>query len=193
MQCLISLFVANLTIGTFSSHFKGVKAMKNPVPTILGPLLLMMALVGCQQKPDPSLKLKPLSDKYIEVWNSGNLGGLDAIFASGYVHHLNQSPDVDGIDGLKKTISGFRTAYPDLKFVVDDAVYAENASAVRWTFTGTNTGAGAMPPTGKPVKIVGISLFHFADGKIASEWVTFDNQTVLEQLGFTMSPPPGVK
>ncbi len=153
----------------------------------------MIAIVGCQQKADPSLKLKPLADKYIEVWNGGNLSGLDAIMASDYEHHSNQSPDVSGIDGLKKIISGFRTAYPDLKMVLDDAVYADNGSAARWTFTGTNTGAGEMPPTGKTVKISGISIFRFANGKIASEWVAFDNQSFMEQLGFTMTPPATAK
>jgi hypothetical protein len=52
-------------------------------------------------------------------------------------------------------MSGFRTAYPDLKIVLSDEVYSENKAAALWTFTGTNTGPGEMPPTGKSVKIWG--------------------------------------
>jgi len=55
--------------------------------------------------------------------------------------------------------------------------------------TGTNTGSGEMPPTGKSVKIWGISIIHLADGKITEEWAGFDNQSFMEQLGFTMTPP----
>jgi len=168
--------------------------MKRFVQIILktGSLLLMIAVTmttGCRQKPDPSLKLKPLVDKYVEIWNSGNVTDLDAIVASNSVYHSNQSADVNGIDGLKKVISGFRAAYPDLKLVVDDGVYAESESAGRWTLTGTNTGSGEMPATGKRVKIWGISMLHFANGKITEEWVGFDNQSLMEQLGYTMTPP----
>jgi predicted ester cyclase len=46
-----------------------------------------------------------------------------------------------------------------------------------------------MPPTGKSVKIWGISIIHLADGKITEEWAGFDNQSFMEQLGFTMTPP----
>jgi steroid delta-isomerase-like uncharacterized protein len=182
------------TINMCIKSQKGVSAMVQLLQTILkaGSLLLVIAVVmttGCQQKLDPSQTLKPLVDKYVEVWNGGNLEKLDAIVASNYVYHSNQSADVNGIDGLKKVISGFRTAYPDLKLVVDDGVYAENASAGRWTLTGTNTGAGEMPATGKSVKIWGISILHFANGKITEEWVGFDNQSLMEQLGYTMTPP----
>jgi len=172
--------------------------MKHLVQRILkaGSLLLMTAVVvttGCQQKPDPSLKLKPLVDKYVEVWNGGKLEGLDAIIDPHFVYHPNLSPVVEGVDGLKKQIAGFRAAYPDLKLVVEDGVYAENESAGRWTLTGTNTGSGVMPPTGKTVKIWGISMLHFANGKITEEWVGFDNQSFMEQLGYTMTPPSETK
>ncbi|OGU71005.1 MAG: hypothetical protein A2V93_02605 [Ignavibacteria bacterium RBG_16_34_14] len=148
-------------------------------------------IAGCQQqKPDPSQELKTLVDKYIEVWNNGNLSELDAIMDSNYVHHSNQSPDVD-IDDLKKVISGFRTAYPDVKLVWEDEIYSENKSAGRWIFTGTNTGPGEMPPTGKSVRIWGESILHYANGKITEEWTVYDNQSLMEQLGYTMMPPSG--
>ena len=45
-----------------------------------------------------------------------------------------------------------------------------------------------MPPTGKQIKIWGISILHFANGKLTREYVSFDNQPLMEQLGFTMVP-----
>lgn len=162
-----------------------------------GSLLLMMTAfmtAGCQQHPDASRKLKPLIDKYVDVWNGGDLKGLDAILDPHFVRHANLSPEVEGVEGMMKVISGFRAAYPDLKIVVNDAVYSEdNASAGRWTLTGTNTGSGVMPPTGKSVKIWGVSLIRYANGKIAEEWVGFDNQSFMEQLGHTMTPPSETK
>jgi len=163
--------------------------MKNLIQLIA---LVMVFIVysGCQQqKPDPSQKLKPIVDKYAEVWNTGNLSDLDAIMDSNYTYHANNLPVVHGIDEQKKVLSSFRTAYPDLKLVVEDLVYSENAVAARWHITGTNTGAGEMPPTGKSIDFWGIAIIHIANEKLKEEWTAYDNQSFMEQLGYTMTPP----
>lgn len=161
-------------------------------PTTVVLLFLVLVAAGCQQ-PDPSLKLKPLEDKYFEVWNGGNVKELDAILDPHFVRHENLRPDVGGVDGLRKVISGLRSAFPDLKIVVDEEIYGENRAALRWTCTGTNTGSGEMAPTGKSVKVWGIDIVHFANGKITEQWVAYDNQSVVQQLGFTMTPPAAAK
>jgi predicted ester cyclase len=177
---------------------KGVNAMKQLMQTNLkvGSLFLMMVVLmssGCQQQPDASKTLKPLAAKYVGVWNSGNMKDLDAIIDPHFVRHVNLQPDVEGVDGIKKVISGFRTAYPDLNIVLNDELYSENKSAGRWTLTGTNTGPGQMSPTGKSVKLWGTSLLHYANGKLTEEWVGFDNQSLMEQLGYAMTLPSETK
>ena len=175
--------------------------MKQSINTILktSSLFLIIALIftiGCQQpKPDPSVELKPIIDKYVEIWNNGNVDELNSIFDPNFVRNQNNLPEVDGIDGLKNLIIANRTAYPDLKITADNdnMVYGENMAAGRWIFTGTNTGPGEMPPTGKSVKFWGISIFHFANGKITTELVANDNQSLMEQLGFTMMPSAQMK
>jgi steroid delta-isomerase-like uncharacterized protein len=172
--------------------------MKRLIQTILKSSLLffVIALVftnGCQQQKDYSTELKPLADKYVEVWNTGNLDVLDGIFDPQFVRRANLLPDVDSVEGLKELMSGFRTAYPDLKIVLSDEVYSENKAAALWTFTGTNTGPGEMPPTGKAVKFWGESILHLANGKVTREIVAYNNQALMEQLGFTMMPSKGSK
>jgi len=158
---------------------------------LIGTIVFM---TGCErQQPDASQKLRPIVDKYVEVWNGGNPDGLDAIIDPRFVRRVNLQSDIEGVDGAKKVISGFRTAYPDLKIVVNDEVYSENKSVGRRTLTGTNTGSGAMPPTGKSVRVWGISILRFANGKITEEWVGSDNQSLMEQLGYTMTPPSASK
>lgn len=169
--------------------------MKQLIQTILktGPLFLLMALMvftGCQQqKPDPSQELKPILDKGVAIWNNGNLDEVSEVWDESVVRSVNQLPDVKGVDGMKKVISGFRTAYPDAKLTADEEIYAENKVTLRWTFMGTNTGQGEMPPTGKKIKIWGITILHFANGKITREIVAYNNQALMEQLGFSMMPP----
>ena len=156
--------------------------------------VVFIVLFGCQpQKPDPSQELKPIVDKYHEVWNGGNPDELDTIINSDFVYHSNQAPEVKGTEGIKKVISSLRTAYPDLKLVIEDVLYSEDKEASRWVLTGTNTGPGEISPTGKSIRVWGESIIHFVDGKITEEWVAFDNQSLMEQLGFTMTPPKSSK
>ena len=156
---------------------------------VFATLLAIVLFAGCQQQKDYSKELKPLLDRGVAVWNNGNLDEVDALWDPSVVRSANGLPDVNGIDGIKKVISGFRTAYPDLKLTVDEEIYAENKVTLRWTLTGTNTGPGEMPPTGKQIKIWGISIVHFANGKLTREFISFDNQSLMEQLGFTMMMP----
>jgi predicted ester cyclase len=151
-------------------------------------LMVLFSIPGCQKPPDPSKISKPLVDKYVEVWNGADPKILDSILDPHFVRHVNLTPDVEGVDGMKRVISGFRTAYPDLKIALNDEIYSENKSVGRWTLMGTNTGAGEMPPTGKSVMVWGLSVLHYANGKIKEEWVGFDNQALMGQLGYTMTP-----
>lgn len=152
-------------------------------------ILAIIFIAGCQQpKPDPSLEMKPIVDKLIEVWNNGNLDELDTIIDPNFVRSTNLIPDVEGIDGLKKVVTAFRTAFPDVKLTWDNGVFSENRVAGRWTFKGTNTGPGQMAPTGKSVNIWGESIFYIENGKITREIVAYDNLAFMEQLGFTMMP-----
>jgi len=119
------------------------------------------------------------------------------VFATGCQEQTDYSADkgssANGLENLKKVIAAFKAAYPDLKLVFTHEFYAENQYAGHWSFTGTNTGPGEIPPTGKSVSQWGINIIHFKDGKIVEEWDGFDNVPLLEQLGYTMTPPSSKK
>ncbi len=132
-------------------------------------------------------------DKYNQAWQTGNVDGLEAIFDPKFVRHSDASTSAERIDKLKKVITAFKTAYPDLKLIFSEEFYAENQYAGHWSFTGTNTGPGEIPATGKPVSQWGVNIVHFKEGKIVEEWDAFDNAPLLEQLGFTITPPSDTK
>jgi len=168
--------------------------MKQLIQTLLKSALLFLIITvvistGCQQQKDYSKELKPLTDKYSEAWRTGNVEGLEAIVDPNFVRHADKGSSADGLENLKNVIKAFKAAYPDLKLVFSEEFYAENQYAGHWSFTGTNTGPGEIPPTGKSVSQWGVSLIHFKDGKIVEEWDGFDNVPLLEQLGYTITPP----
>ena len=60
-----------------------------------------------------------------------------------------------------------------------------------WTITGSNTGVfGELPPTGKRIKISGITRMDFdEEGKIEVEEVCYNELSLLQQMGHTLNPP----
>jgi steroid delta-isomerase-like uncharacterized protein len=140
--------------------------------------------------PDHAAAQQPVLDAFLGGWNTGNLDGLDAVLAANIRRRSSGGTmDANSLEEQKAVMTQLRTTYPDATVVADETIHLENATIVRWTFTGTNTGPGEIPPTGMSVTVSGMSLLRFADGKISEELVYFDSADWLTQLGYTMVPP----
>jgi hypothetical protein len=130
------------------------------------PVFLLIALisVACQKK-DYSSEINPILDKYLEVWNEGNLEILDEITTLDFELRIN--PDFEAKESrdlLKESITNTRTAYPDFLVTVDERLFvSDTAVVISWTITGTNTGEGSHPPTGNKTQSNGFSVIFFAD------------------------------
>jgi len=166
--------------------------MKQLINTILkaSSLFLVMAFVilsGCQQQPDYSKELKPIFDKYYEVWRTNNVDDLDAIMDPNFVRHADSASSANGLEEMKKVIREFNANLSNMKLVSEEEIFTENKFAGRWTVTATHTA------TGKSVKQWGNNIIHFKDGKIVEEWDGFDNLPFVEQLGFSVMPPAAEK
>lgn len=153
--------------------------------------LLALAACAAPAPPDYAAQHKPAVDAFMAGWNDGNLDGLDAAVAENFQRHSPGGMTSDGLAAFKAVVTDLRTSYPDAKVVLDESHFMENVSFHLWTFTGTNTGPGAMPPTGKHVTNSGATLIRYRDGKIAEEVVYFDVLGWQTQLGFTLAPPAG--
>jgi predicted ester cyclase len=160
------------------------------VRIVLSGLLLtgLLFLTSCAQ-PDPSENLKPLVDRYVRAWNTGDLNGLEEVVSTQF--ELRMSPRfnaVRSLDSLKSSIAYWRTAYPDFHIDVDEVIYAPNAVTTRWTIRATNSGPGSHPPTGKAVLVPGMSIIHVSAGKIVDEWISANDLYWAKQLGFALAP-----
>src|SRR5215204_5320125 len=73
-----------------------------------------------------------------EAWNRGQLDVLDEIVAAHYVNHDPAVPGLPpGPDGLKAIMAGFRAAFPDLHFSIEDSIAEGDKVATRWIMRGT--------------------------------------------------------
>jgi steroid delta-isomerase-like uncharacterized protein len=126
-----------------------------------------------------------------EGWNKGNLAIIDELYAPDFVQHDPQSPlPVNSAADLKRYVSGFRMAFPDLRMSVDDLIAEGDKVVWRFTGRGHHTGPlGPLPPAGRLGVVTGIVIFRYLDGKITEAWVNMDNLGMLQQIG--VIPTPG--
>ncbi len=81
----------------------------------------------------------------------------------------------------------FRSAFPDLHFVVEDVLIDGDRMAARCRVTGTHSGPGVLPAaTNKPVDFTGMLMVRVRDGKIVEGWNNFDFMTLYQQLGLRL-------
>ena len=118
-----------------------------------------------------------------EVINDGDFTVLEDLIQPNYVY---RSPDTElhGAEALKGLLTAYRIAFPDLNVKIDDVVNGGDKVAITVTLTGTHEGdLMGIPPTGKRVKVKGMILSHFHDGKIVEEWEVLDMLGLFQQVG----------
>jgi steroid delta-isomerase-like uncharacterized protein len=153
-----------------------------------------LVLVGaaCQQQPvteqaettepvDITAELEAGANTFIEMWNTKNYDLLDTAMAADFKRH---APDqsTEGVEAMKEFVSQVHAAYPDFHIVVDESAYAENLAFIHWTVTGTHSGEGSVPATGKSINVSGITMLRFQDGMITDEIVHYDTASLQAQL-----------
>ena len=120
-----------------------------------------------------------------EVWNKGNLPVADELFTPNYAHHDAWTPDLGrGPESEKKRATLYRTAFPDLRLMIEDIIAEGETVVARWSCRGTHKGdLSGIAPTGKQVTISGVTITRFANGKMAESWVNWDALGLMQQLG----------
>jgi predicted ester cyclase len=156
-------------------------------------LLILIALslfLSCA-KQNNSEKIKPLIDKYLNVWNTGNLSELNNIVDSTFeLRKLPEFKPLRGINNLEDYIIRTRTVIPDFFLKETNKLFiSDTAMVVTWIFTGTYQGESDLPPTGSKIDIPGFSIIYFNGSKLTGEWIAFSDLTWVKQLGFSIAPP----
>jgi steroid delta-isomerase-like uncharacterized protein len=144
--------------------------------------------------PEPG-DLSEASRRLLErSFNEGNFELIDQLVASDAINHDPATPaqmrDLRGPEVLKRTVSMYRTAFPDVRITVDDAIAADDKVVLRWHSEGTHRGELAgLAPTGARGSVTGMSIDRWKDGKVVEAWVEWDNLGLARQLG--AAPPEG--
>jgi predicted ester cyclase len=120
--------------------------------------------------------------------NGGDLAALDEIYAADTIHH-NPLGDFD-VQAVKLTRAGLGMAMPDFHVEILSLTSNEEWVAVLYRFTGTFTGelptpdSAMIPGNDAEVQLIISDFFRFdEEGRIAESWETFDNLSLMTQLG----------
>ena len=80
--------------------------------------------------------------------------------------------------------------FPDSKQTLQHILAEGDLVAIWAKYEGTQLGQmGPFPPSGKRMQVDFGAILRIEDGKIAELWVTWDDMTVLAQLGHLPAPP----
>src|SRR5713226_3502138 len=115
-----------------------------------------------------------------EVLNDGKLDVIDDIYTDDYVLDAPVQTEgsaqahgqTHGRDGLKRRVTLFRSAFPDIHFTIDNMIAEGDEVVAQYTFTGTHTGQfRELTPTGNTISVTGILIAQVPNDKIEADFI----------------------
>ena len=154
---------------------------------------LLLGSLSCSDSSNHlAQKNKEIAAKAFEVVGNGNFEEMGNYISKDYKRHCQATPDltIESLDAFKEFIKMDRQSIPDQKLNVKMLVAEGDLVAFWATYSGTQTGQmGPFPPSDKTAELDFAGVHRIENGKIAETWITWDNMTILNQLGH-LPPPP---
>lgn len=125
------------------------------------------------------------------MWNRKMLGQIRDKFAPTVMYHGPLMKELYGTQSVTHQILGLIGTFPDAVYVPHHicstpCIEGGTKVAVRWTLDGHHLGHGMLEslgaPTGKYVRVLGMTHYHYKDGKIVDEWTVYDELSLLVQV-----------
>ncbi len=123
-----------------------------------------------------------------EIWNLRMLGQIERYYVPNVTLYATGHRILYGRADYRYNLTALLAAFPDALLVVDHTASVPNGAngsrvATRWTLLGTHTGPGWYgPPTGKRVRLIGITHSEIENDRVVKEWLMYDEVALLKQL-----------
>ena len=122
-----------------------------------------------------------VATRFYELYSNGEIDRVLDLLGDGYLSHGFGG---GGQENLRRSLEGFRSAFPDVAFTVDDTITEGDKVAVKTTLRATHQGPFAgVPASGRPVQIGGCDVFRVRGGKIVEAWWLGDSGSLFMQIG----------
>jgi steroid delta-isomerase-like uncharacterized protein len=134
---------------------------------------------------------KAVIRRWFEASPKGDSATVRGLLAPNFVSYVGSSPPMRGFEAYEQFTAGFRNAFPDIQFTVDELIGEGDKVVARWTMRGTHQGNfQGIPPTGKKVAVSGMNISRLEGGKVVEDRAEMDALGMMQQLG-VVPPPPG--
>ncbi|HEX6900692.1 MAG TPA: ester cyclase [Thermoanaerobaculia bacterium] len=131
--------------------------------------------------PSPVESNKALVRRYLEVLSGGDLATLGEVVSPDFSDRTPGAPAVKGPASIQETQRRARELFRDIRYTLDDLIAEGDHVVARYTVRAHRSG--------KPVEVMGMTLFRIEGGKIREAWVVNDQIELFRQLGYTLLPP----
>ena len=124
-----------------------------------------------------------------ETINQGQIDSAAQFVWEDVVEQVPLPGQGPGLEGLKETLCGLRSAFPNLFFSVEEQIADGDKVLTRFEWTGTHRGEFVgIPATGRSVKVWGMVIDRLEDSRIKDTRIIMDMLGLMMQLG--VFPPP---
>jgi steroid delta-isomerase-like uncharacterized protein len=122
-------------------------------------------------------------EQAIGAWNRGDLAGYLTLYDDDVVLHGYGPAPMD-----KPAVTGFYegifAGLPGSQIELQDTFASGDRVAARFVQRGRHDGPlMGVPPTGREVRLDGITILAFRDGRVTERWASADMLGLMMQLG----------
>ncbi|QDU88821.1 SnoaL-like polyketide cyclase [Pirellulimonas nuda] len=118
------------------------------------------------------------------VLSSGEVSATGDFFHADMVEEVPLPGQGPGLAGLEATLTALRTAFPDMRWRVEEQIAEGDRVLTRFVWDGTHRGDFfGMPATNRAVSVWGMVVDRFEGSKIQSTRILMDTMSLMQQLG----------
>ncbi len=134
---------------------------------------------------------KEITHRLLRAFETNDQAAMKAVLAPNLqAYHFGASEPL-GRDQLLAAIADSHAAFSDQKYTILDQVAAGDREISRTIWEATHTGPyQGLTPTGRRIRVSGIAISRFQDGRVVERWLEFDRLGWLQQLGLVPPPRP---
>jgi steroid delta-isomerase-like uncharacterized protein len=125
---------------------------------------------------------------FFDYLNHRDFKRFEEIHTKDFVKHFNNSP-AENLSEEMRDAKGQFDSSSDLTFTENWMIAEGDKVAVCFTAKGTHDGVfQGVPATGKRYELSAMTVWRFTGGKIAEEWVFFNDLDLYRKLGLFKDP-----
>jgi steroid delta-isomerase-like uncharacterized protein len=134
--------------------------------------------------PTPEVAAQLIRD-LVDAWNAHDADRLAALYAPDFEEDdVAQARAQHGPESVRALMRLYLRAFPDVQILPERVIIQGDQIAFAWTLCGTHRGTLMnIPPTGRGVRIRGVSLITVAQGRIQRATRIWDMAGMLRAFG----------